>query len=135
MLKKVGIAFLLLLAFAVARISYVRDQRPADSSKEPPPKASAEQVAEENRRFEMCRANLKKAKRLDLLYDLKMDPLPRVVVGPTFYKIPLDAKQGFADTVNCFVTAGKDEYVNFDLLDYRSGHVVAEYSYGRLSVK
>jgi hypothetical protein len=132
MLKKLGIAFLVLLVFAIARVSYVRDQSPASAAL---PKPSAEQAGEENRRFETCRTKLKKAKRLDLLYDLKMDPLPRVVVGPTFYTIPLDAKQGFADTVNCFVTAGKDEYINFDLLDYRTGHVVAEYSYGRLRMK
>jgi hypothetical protein len=91
---------------------------------------------QENKRFEQCRAKLKKAQKLDLLYDLKIDPLPRVIVGPTFYSIPLDAKQGFADTVNCFLMTGKnDEYINFDLMDYQTGHVVAEYYAGQLKVK
>jgi hypothetical protein len=89
----------------------------------------------EDKRFEQCRAKLKKAQKIDLLYDLKIDPLPRVVVGPTFYSIPLDAKQGFADTVNCFLMTGKDEYISFDLLDYQTGRVVAHYSAGQLSVK
>jgi hypothetical protein len=89
----------------------------------------------EDKRFEQCRAKLKKAQKLEVLYDLKIDPLPRVVIGPTFYSIPLDAKQGFADTVNCFLMTGKDEYINFDLLDYRTGHIVAQYSAGQLRVE
>ena len=96
---------------------------------------SKDQLAKENKRFEQCRAKLKKAQKLGLLYDVTIDPLPRVVVGPTFYTIPLDAKQGFAETVNCFLMTGQDKYINFDLLDYQTGHVVAEYSYGKLSVK
>ena len=96
---------------------------------------SKDQLAKENKRFEQCKAKLKKAQKLDLLHDLTIDPLPRVVVGPTFYTIPLDAKQGFADTVNCFLMTGQESYINFDLLDYQTGHVVAEYSYGKLSVK
>lgn len=74
-------------------------------------------------------------RELDLLHDLTIGPLPHVVVGPTFYTIPLEAKQGFADTVNCFLMTGQDNYINFDLLDYKTGHVVAEYSYGKLNVK
>jgi hypothetical protein len=96
---------------------------------------SKDQLAKENKRFEQCKAKLKKAQKLDLLHDLTIDPLPRVIVGPTFYTITLDAKQGFADTVNCFLMTGQESYINFDLLDYQTGHVVAEYSYGKLSVK
>ena len=96
---------------------------------------SKDQLAKENKRFEQCKAKLKKAQKLDLLHDLTIDPLPRVVVGPTFYTIPLDAKRGFADTVNCFLMTGQDSYINFDLLDYQTGHVVAEYSYGKLRFK
>ncbi|HLZ07509.1 MAG TPA: hypothetical protein VKT80_02905 [Chloroflexota bacterium] len=96
--------------------------------------ASPAERAQQNARFDSCREKLEKARKIDLLYDLTLDPRPRVLVGPTFFEIPLDAKQGFADTVNCFVMAGKDEHVNFPLLDYRTGRVVAEYSFGTLSV-
>jgi hypothetical protein len=96
---------------------------------------SKEQLAKESKRFESCRAKLKKAQKLDVLYDLKIDPLPRVFVGPTFYTIPIDAKQGFADTVNCFLMTGEDKYINFDLLDYQTGKTVAQYSLGKLDVE
>jgi hypothetical protein len=87
-------------------------------------------------RFEGCRTKLKKAHELDVLYDLKWKSgqTPRVLVGPTFYSIPIDAKQGFASTVNCFLTAGKDSYINFEVMDWRSGKAVGEYRYGQFSM-
>lgn len=89
------------------------------------------------KKFEACRAKLKQAQKLDVVYnmDWKKGQEPLVVVGPTFFKIPFDAKEGFADTVNCFLMVGKDQYINFDLLDYRTNKVVAEYRYGKLRMK
>lgn len=96
------------------------------------PKRSATDV-----RFEACRSKLKKAKQLDVLYDLswQLPREPRVLVGPTFFNIPVDAKEGFADTVNCFLAAGaSDKCVNFNLLDWRTGNAIARYSSCRLKV-
>lgn len=77
-----------------------------------------------------------KAKRLDLLYDLKLDgEIPRVVAGPTFFAVPIDAKQGFADTVNCFLTIGQPLYINFEILDYQTGKSVGSYRNGELKMK
>ena len=129
----------ILFIILAGALGWLRGPASSESSPVTPSSAtnvkSKDQLAKENKRFEQCRAKLKKAEKLDLLHDLTIGPLPRVVVGPTFYTIPLEAKQGFADTVNCFLMTGQDSYVNFDLLDYQTGHVVAEYSYGKLSVK
>jgi hypothetical protein len=58
-----------------------------------------------------------------------------VVVGPTFFNIPIDAKQVFADTVNCFLTAGQsDKHISFDLLDWRTGKAVGRYKYGQVEM-
>jgi hypothetical protein len=94
--------------------------------------------AADDKRFEACKAKLIKAQKLDLLYDMdwKGTAEPRVVVGPTFYSIPIDAKEGFVETLNCFFMAGESgKYINFDLLDWRTGNPVARYSYGKLKVK
>ena len=98
-------------------------------------KANAKLAIEANKRFEECREKLKKAQQLEVLYDLEWKrAMPKVVVGPTFYSIPIDAKQGFADTVNCFLMTGKSNYIDFDLLDWQTGKLVARYSLGRLKM-
>ena len=95
-------------------------------------KANAKPKIEANKRFEGCREKLKKAQQLEALYDLEWKrAMPKVVVGPTFYSIPIDAKQGLADTVNCFLMAGKSNYIDFDVLDWQTGKRVAEYSRGK----
>ena len=131
-----AIAFIIL----IGSLGWLSGPEPSGQNVQPSSASTTEtktkkQSAAENKRFEQCRAKLKKAQNLDLLYDLKIDPLPRVIVGPTFYTVPLDAKQGFADTVNCFLMTGEDKYINFDLLDYRTGKRVARYSWGKLEVE
>lgn len=84
-----------------------------------------------DQRFEQCRAKLKKAKALDVLYDMdwKSPMEPRIVVGPTFFTMAIDGKEGFVNTVNCFLTAGQtDKCVNFSVLDWRTGKPVGRYS-------
>lgn len=90
-----------------------------------------------NQRLELCRQKLKAAQRLDLLYALDWQPprAPYVVAGPTFEKIPFDAKAGFAQAVNCFLVAGNDELVTFDVLDWQTGKPVAHWSNGQLKVR
>lgn len=133
MLKTLIVVFALVTA-AVALSNFV--SRPSGPSAPVivAPKSAQEEKAD-NGRFEACRAKLKKAQRLELLNDLSFDGgLPHVVVGPAFFTAPLTAKQGFADTVNCFLMAGSDNHINFDLLDYRTGKAVAHYRYGKVSV-
>lgn len=88
-------------------------------------------------RFDECRKKLIQAQRLEILVDLDWKPprQPKVVVGKTFFTIQFDAKQGFAETVNCFLVAGEKSYVNFDLLDWLNQKVVARWENGRLKSK
>jgi hypothetical protein len=88
-------------------------------------------------RFEACKAKLKKANELDLLYafDWKPPAAPHVLVGPTFFKIPIDAKEGFAETLNCFLMAGDEgQCVNFPLKHWQTGKAVAEFKNCRLKM-
>lgn len=91
-----------------------------------------------DKRFETCRVKLIQAQKVDLLHDLDWKPPkePNVVAGPTFFTIPIDAKEGFAETVNCFLMAGESgKYINFDVLDWRTGKSVGRYSYGKFKMK
>jgi len=89
-----------------------------------------------DKKFEECREKLKEAQQLGMLYNLDMRAgRPLVVVGPTFYNVAFDAKQGFANTINGFLMTGEDKFIDFELLDYRTNKVVAKYSYGRLEMK
>lgn len=85
----------------------------------------------DNHELEQCKKKLVASKKLDLLYDMDFS---KVVVGPTFYKLPFDAKQEFAKTANCFLVNGSGGYVNFDLVDWRTNKKIGSYSYGRLKL-
>jgi hypothetical protein len=94
-------------------------------------------ATDDDKRFYACRDKLKLAQKNDLLYDLQWsgDTPPLVVVGPIFEPLPFDAKQGFADTVNCLLMAGRSgKFINFDLLDWRTHKRVARYQYGKIEV-
>lgn len=98
---------------------------------------SAQALANDDARFEACRAKLKKANELDVLYGLDWKPPspPKVTVGRTFFQIPIDAKEGFAETLNCFLMAGKeDECVNFPLLHWQTGKPIAQFKNCKLKM-
>ena len=89
-------------------------------------------------RFAECQDKLRKAQELEVLYNLDWKPPrePLVVVGPTFFTIPFDAKEGFVTTVNCLLMAGDEsKMVNFDLLDWRTNKSVGRFSYGKLTIE
>lgn len=88
-------------------------------------------------RFETCKAKLVKAQKLGVLRDLKWKGTaePTVVVGPTFLDMAFDGKEGFAETVNCFlVTGDPKKFVNFDVVEWRNGTTVGRFSYGKLKM-
>lgn len=94
--------------------------------------------AKSDKTLEQCRAKLKAAQKLDLLYDLKFDgtAAPTVVVGPTYETLPFDARENFALIVNCFINAGKtDQFINFPLLDYKTHAVVGTFRNGHLQAE
>jgi hypothetical protein len=88
-------------------------------------------------RFNICRSKLLEAQKLHLFETLDWQPPaePRLVVGRAFFNIGVGAKQGFAETVSCFLTAGApNEFVSFDLLDPRTGRVVGRFANRRLKM-
>ena len=88
-------------------------------------------AASTEQRFEACKSKLVQAQKLDVLYDFDWKPPkePKVIVGPTFFKIPIDAKEGFTETVNCFLMAGESgKCVNFDVRSWQTGKAVGRFS-------
>ena len=90
-------------------------------------------VANEQK-MELCRAKLKRANQLEVLYDLDWKPrkMPQVVAGRTYFTMPFDAKEGFAETVNCFLVGGKDQCIDFEIKHWQTGKAVDKWSYCRL---
>lgn len=86
---------------------------------------------------EVCRQKLIKAQQLGVLYDLDWKPgkMPKVIVGPTFHQMPLDAKEGFVEAVNCFFMGGKGGAINFDVKEHLNHKVVGSWTYGRYKPK
>lgn len=81
-----------------------------------------------NAELEACRNKLKQAQKLEVLRDLQWKGAHlHVVAGPTYYQMPFDAKEGFADTVNCFAMAGQKNCLSFDILHWRSGKATDRY--------
>lgn len=104
------------------------------TKKEPSP----EELAAQDAAFEVCKKKLQLANELGVLYafDWKPPQEPYVVAGSTFFDMAIDGKQGFAETVNCFLMAGDDSHMmNFDILHWQTGRPVAEFSYGKLKMK
>jgi hypothetical protein len=87
-------------------------------------------------RMEGCRAKLKQAQAIDLLHNMTFDKgIPKVWVGLTWAAIPIDAKQGFAETAACFFLGGDaSKSIQFDILDGQTGKRVARWRFTRLTV-
>ena len=90
----------------------------------------------DTKRFEICKSKLIQAQKLGVLYDLDWKPPtePKVIAGKTFFSISIDAKEGFAETVNCFLVAGDQKFVNFDILSWKTGTSVGRFSYGKFKI-
>lgn len=89
-------------------------------------------------RFETCRQKLIQTQRLEVLYDLdwKLPEEPKVVVGPTFFRMPIDAKESFADNVNCFLMTGATgKCVSLNILHWQTGKAAGRFSNSRFNMK
>ncbi len=108
---------------------------PAAATTKPEPTAKEKAVAE--KRFNECKKKLIAAQKLGVLYDMDWQPPrePRIVVGPTFVEMPIDAKEGFVETVNCFLMAGTTDHINFDALHWQTGRAIGRYSWGSFEMK
>ena len=131
---------IIIILFIVFTFQSCADDSPSNHSTAEPEKSKSSQAvteAETDNEFNNCKEKLVAAQKLDVLYDLDWKPPkePKVVVGPTFSQLPIDGKEGFVETVNCFLNAGKKtQYINFNVLDWRTGKKVGRYSYGKLDM-
>lgn len=111
---------------------------PPHAAPEITPTVSPQVTAENDARFDECKKKLKVARDLEVLYalDWKLPKEPHVVVGPTFMDMPIDGKEGFAETLNCFLLAGdSNNLISFDLLHWQTGNSVGRFQYGKLKMK
>jgi len=95
-------------------------------------------AADSDAAFNACKAKLVKAHELGVFYafDWKPPKEPYVVAGKTFFDIAIDAKEGFAETLNCFLMAGEGgTCVNFSILHWQTGKAVARFQNCRLKMK
>jgi len=106
--------------------------------KQPPqsPEQVAAQAKATKQQFDICKAKLEKAKELELLYDMGAKGASiKVLVGPTYFTVPIDAKEGFAETVNCFLMNGAGGGIPFDLIHWQTGKRVASWNGYKLSIE
>ena len=83
-----------------------------------------------------CKKALIQAKKLDMLYDVRAERIPiGILVGPTWFKVPIDAKEGFSAVVACVLGDGKNLCTPFDLLDYRTAKPVARWRMCKLQME
>lgn len=107
---------------------------------QPPPVAKTPAQVEADAKatkatLKACEKKLEKAKELDMLYDLGARGAHiKVLVGPTYFNVPIDVKQGFAEAVNCVVMRGSGGGVSFDLIHWQTGKRVASWNGYKLVV-
>ena len=91
-------------------------------------------AAANDARLEECRAKLKQAQKLEVLQGLEWNAPrePNVTAGPTYYRMPFHAKAGFAETVNCFLMAGRSGCLSFDVTHWRTGKTTERFSMCKL---
>lgn len=84
-----------------------------------------------------CQQKLRAAQKLDVLYDIKLATgRAMVYVGRTFFTIPIDAKEGFAETVSCLIVAGDPKAcAQIDFHHWQTGAVVGQYRNCRFQAK
>lgn len=90
-------------------------------------------------RLKACQAKLKKAQKLDMLVNIKVQSGHfDVIVGPTFYTVPFDAKEGFAETLNCLFNVGeagpKSACNDIRFVNWRNGKEDGKYSWCKLEI-
>lgn len=95
-------------------------------------------VADEAR-LKTCQAKLKQAQKIDILVGIKVKPGRFLVtVGQTFYQMPFDAKEGFAENLNCLFNAGdsgpKSLCNEIHFIHWQTGKTDGEYSWCKLKM-
>lgn len=134
--KKSGrLKWLLLVLFGLLILATILDDKNRPTSN---PKTAVQKEAEAKAaqtQYDTCNVKLAKAKELNMLYDIGGKAASiQVFVGPTYFTVPIDAKKGFTEVVNCVLVKGSGGGVPFDLIHWQTGKRVAHWNGYRLDV-
>jgi|CXWL01.1.fsa_nt_gi hypothetical protein len=101
-----------------------------EAGQKPEPTAmSPEQVEAQKARYAGCTEKLKKAQELDMIHDMQSKGASfKVLVGPTFFTVPIDAKQGFGEVVNCVILKGGSGGISYDFVHWQTGKRVGSWN-------
>ncbi len=134
--KKSGrLKWLLLILFGLMILATILDDK---NKPTPTPKTAAQQATEAKAaqaQHDACNVKFQKAKEVEMLYDMGGKGASiQVFVGPTYFTVPIDAKKGFAEVVNCVLVKGSGGGVPFELIHWQTGKRVAQWNGYRLDV-
>jgi hypothetical protein len=126
--------WLLLILFSLMILATFLDNK----NKSPSPKTAAQQEAEAEAaqaQYDACNDKFQKAKELDMLHDLSEKTAGiQVLVGPTYFDVPIETQMRFVEAVNCVLAKGSGGGVPFDLIHWQTGKRVAQWNGSRLDV-
>lgn len=134
-LRFIGGAFLVFITIAaiIALVNGVSNP-PKPAATQSPEQVAADAKAAQ-KEYKVCKSYLEKSKEAGLLYDMTARGASvKILVGPNFFTVPIDAKQNFASTVNCFLMQGTGGGMSFDLLHWQTGKKVASWNGYKLTV-
>ena len=121
--------------FSIVVANLAENQTKTKLSAKTPAQLDAEAKAVQ-KSYDACNAKLQKAKELDMLYDIVgRGARIQVLVGPTEFTVPIDAKKGFVEVVNCVMVKGTGGGVPFELIHWQTGKRVASWNGYRLDIE
>lgn len=132
---RLAITAALLGGFA-AWMLYVRAHQPMPSpqipqapvSYQPTPEAKAARLAD-------CTTTIQRARSIDMLGEITMQPVPAMMTGPAWSHAPFQAKEQLAKLVACAMLGGDESRaLLFNITDYRTGKVIGRWNYTRLNL-
>jgi len=93
-------------------------------------------AAPDAKRAAECQRKVNLANKNEMIYQADFKTAELIVyVGPTYFMVPIDVKQGLAAAISCVVVQGDSSKVaEFSFRHWQTGRLVAKYRYGRLEV-
>jgi hypothetical protein len=121
--RRQGMKWVIFIFFCFVLFGMLAENKSPKSTVTPKtPAQLLEEAKAQQKQNNSCTTKLQKAKELDMLYDITVrEGTVKVLVGPAYFSVPIDAKQGFAEVINCVVMQGKGGGIPFDLFHWQTG--------------
>jgi len=110
-------------------------------SNDPPPVTKTPEQQQQDAKavqetYDACNSRLEKAKEAGMLYDIGgRGASIKILVGPTYFEVPIDVKEGFAKVMNCVLVKGSGGGVPFEFIHWQTGKQVASWNGYKLKVE